>query len=106
MRICIDSNQFIFGIAGTDAAAERVLLLLPHLEVVIPHLVVQEVTRNLNASEVNALYILFNKAPRLTIINEPVPAPLVTKHIALGLREKGDAFIGAFVEWQEAHHLI
>ncbi len=28
MRICIDSNQFIFGIAGTDPAAETLMLLL------------------------------------------------------------------------------
>jgi hypothetical protein len=53
MRICIDSNQFIFGIAGTDAASETIMLLLPHLEVVIPRLVLHEVTRNLNTSELN-----------------------------------------------------
>lgn len=29
MRVCIDSNQFIFGIAGTDPAAEMVLNLVP-----------------------------------------------------------------------------
>lgn len=106
MRICIDSNQFIFGITGTDAASERLLLLLPHLEVVLPRLVLNEVTRNLSEPEVKTLYRLLNQAPGVTLISEPVPAPLVAKYIALGLREKGDAFIGAFAEWQGATYLI
>jgi len=31
MRICIDSNKFIFGIEGSDPAAEELMMLLPHL---------------------------------------------------------------------------
>lgn len=106
MRICIDSNQFIFGITGTDSAAERLLLLLPHLDVSIPRIVLTEVTRNLRPREVTALYALLNKAPKFRIVDEPVPKPLVLKYIDLGLREKGDAFIGAFTEWQQADYLI
>lgn len=106
MRICIDSNQFIFGISGTDAASERLLLLLPRLEVVIPHIVVTEVTRNLSAPEVKALHTLLQRASNVTIIYESTPRSLVNKYIELGLREKGDAFIGAFAEWQQATYLI
>ena len=106
MRICIDSNQFIFGISGTDAASERLLLLLPLWEVVIPHLVVNEVTRNLRPSEVKTLHLLLQKSPTTTVIHEAVPRNLVEKYLSLGLREKGDAFIGAFAEWQRATHLI
>lgn len=106
MRICIDSNQFIFGIAGTDAASEQLLLLLPQLEVVLPRLVLHEVTRNLSDSDMKALYALLDKAPQVTIVDAPVPAELVSKYIGLGLREKGDAFIGAFAEWQQARYLI
>lgn len=106
MRICIDSNQVIFGITGTDSAAERLLLLLPHLDVSIPRIVLTEVTRNLRPREVTALYALLNKAPKFRIVDEPVPKPLVLKYIDLGLREKGDAFIGAFAEWQQADYLI
>ncbi len=106
MRICIDSNQFIFGITGTDSAAERLLLLLPHLEVLVPRLVLIEVTRNLRSPEVTALYALLNKAPKFRIVDESVPRALVLKYIDLGLREKGDAFIGAFAEWQQVDYLI
>jgi hypothetical protein len=106
MRICIDSNQFIFGISGTDAAAEALMLLLPRLDVVLPRLVVNEVTRNLTDPDVKSLYSLLSRAPQLVIIDEPVPAKLVAQYIALGLREKGDAFIGAFAEWQRAEYLI
>ena len=106
MRICIDSNQFIFGIGGTDPASEALLLLLPKLDVVLPRLVIKEVTRNLTEAQTRELFALLNDAPHVTIIDAPVPAPFVQKYIALGLREKADAFIGAFAEWQAVTYLI
>lgn len=106
MRICIDSNQFIFGIAGSDPASEELMMLLPHLEVVIPRLVMKEVTRNLSEAQTRALYALLNKAPRVIIIDEPVPSALAAKYVALGLPEKADAVIGAFAEWQSVKYLI
>jgi hypothetical protein len=42
----------------------------------------------------------------VTIVEEPVPAELVNKYVAMGLREKADALIGAFVEWQGAQYLV
>ncbi|MCK5328876.1 MAG: hypothetical protein KAR36_09745 [Candidatus Latescibacteria bacterium] len=106
MRICIDSNQFIFGISGTDPASETLLLLLPNLEVVLPRLVVKEVTRNLNDAQAKAFHSLLSKAPRVKVIDELVPPDLVAKYVDLGLPEKADALIGAFVEWQGAGVLI
>lgn len=106
MRICIDSNQFIFGISGADPAPEALMLLLPYLDVVIPRLVLKEVTRNLDAEQVKALYALLNRASRVAIVDEPVPAALVARYISLGLPEKADAVIGAFVEWQGAKYLV
>ena len=106
MRICIDSNQFIFGISGTDPASETLLLLLPNLEVVLPRLVIKEVTRNLNDAQAKAFHALLSKAPRVKVIDQPVSAVLVAKYVDLGLPEKADALIGAFVEWQGARVLI
>ena len=106
MRICIDSNQFIFGLSGSDRAAEALLRLLPHLEVVIPRLVLKEVTRNLNPAQTKALYALLRRATRFTIVEELVPADLVEKYVAMGLREKGDAVIAGFAEWQGAKYVI
>jgi predicted nucleic acid-binding protein len=106
MRICIDSNQFIFGIAGTDPASEELMTLLPHLDVAIPRLVMKEVTRNLNDTLIKAFYSLLAKATRVTIVDEPVPVALVDKYVVLGLPEKADAVIGAFVEWQGAKYLV
>ncbi|OQY20366.1 MAG: hypothetical protein B6I35_10545 [Anaerolineaceae bacterium 4572_32.2] len=106
MRICIDSNQFVFGIEGSDPASEELMMLLPRLEVVVPRLVMKEVTRNLSDAQTKSLYALLNKAPRVTIVDEPVPADLVNKYVALGLPEKADAVIGAFAEWQGAKCLI
>jgi predicted nucleic acid-binding protein len=106
MRICIDSNQFIFGLSGADVASETLLKLLPRLEVVIPRLVLKEVTRNLNQAQVKALYALLHQAPHVAIVEDPVPAELVRKYVALGLPEKADAVIGAFAEWQGAKYII
>lgn len=106
MRICIDSNQFIFGLSGSDPASETLLKLLPHLEVVIPRLVLREVTRNLNQVQIKSLYALLRQAPKTTLVEDPVPPELVQKYVALGLREKADAVIGAFAEWQGATYII
>ena len=51
MLICIDSNQFIFGIAQTAPDSVELLRVLRVFEVAIPRLVVREVTRNLRTPE-------------------------------------------------------
>ena len=106
MRICIDSNQFIFGIGGTDPAAEMLMSLLDDLDVVLPSLVIKEVSRNLSESQIKTLFSLFGRSSRMKIVYEPVPVGLVQKYVGLGLPEKADAFIGAFAEWQRAEYLI
>ena len=105
MRVCIDSNQFIFGIAGTDPAAEMVLNLVPYVETVLPRLIMSEVTRNLSVVQTKLFYALLARA-RVVVVEEPVPADLLAKYIGLGLPEKADAFIGAFAEWQQVAYLI
>ena len=106
MRICIDSNQFIFGLSGADPASEALLELLPELEVVIPRLVIKEVTHNLNSMQTSALYMLLHSAPQFTIVDETPPTVLVSKYVAMGLRLKGDAIIAAFAEWQAVDYVV
>ncbi len=106
MRICIDSNQFIFGVSGVDAASETLLKLLPRLDVVIPRLILKEVTRNLNQAQIKAFYSILHQSRHVAVVEEPVPPELVRKYVALGLREKADAVIGAFAEWQGAKYII
>ena len=96
MRICIDSNQFIFGLSGSNVASETLMKLLPRLDVVIPRLVLKEVTHNFKKKQVKEFYALLHQAPHVVIVDDPVPAELVQKYISLGLREKADALIGAF----------
>lgn len=105
MRVCIDSNQFIFGLAGTDPDSEALLLLLPYLEAVLPRLIVLEVTRNLTEVQVRAFHALLEKA-HTRIVDEPVPASLVGKYVRLGLPMKADALIGAFAEWQGVNFFV
>ena len=105
MRICIDSNQFIFGISGANPSSDKLLTLLPQFEVVLPRLVLQEVSRNLSRAQIKSFYALLQRA-RVTVVEESVPADWVNKYVSLGLREKADAFIGAFVEWQGIAFLV
>jgi hypothetical protein len=105
--ICIDSNQFIFGLNETDEDSVALLNLLSEFNVAIPRLIVQEVTRNLDtAVQVRRFYRLIYGAPNLLVVDEPVPQNLVAKYIELGLREKADAIIGAFAEWVGAQYLV
>ncbi len=107
MLICIDSNQFIFGIDQTAPDSVELLRILRVFEVAIPRLVVQEVVRNLRTTEqVKMFYRLLKGSPRLLVVDEPVPAELVAKYATLGLSEKADAVIGAFAEWVGAKYLI
>ncbi len=84
--------------------------LLPSLDVVTSGLVIKEVSRNLSDAQIKILFSLFDKAPQMNIVYEPVPVGLVQKYVSLyvslGLPEKADAFIGSFAEWQGADYLI
>lgn len=108
MRICIDSCVFIHGLEGNDPAARRLITLIsPTLQLVVPRLVAQEVTRNLHSPEqVRRFYRLFHEIDWAFIVDEPIPTDLVEKYVHLGLPAKADAFIGAFAEWMEARYLI
>jgi hypothetical protein len=82
-------------------------LVSPDLKLVLPRLVVQEVLRNLfTPNQVRRFYQLFRHPDIARIIDEPVPVELVNKYVDMGLNYKGDAFIGAFAEWQNVEYLI
>ena len=108
MRICIDSSVFIPGLQDNDPAAAHVLELIgAEITLLIPRLIAQEVTRNLNTpQQVRQFYHLFHTYDFAFIVDEPVPRNLVEKYNALGLPEKADAFIGAFSEWMDIRYLI
>ena len=73
----------------------------------VPRLIVQEVTRNLDTTaQVHKFYRLLYHSPYVVVVDEPVPRGLVAKYVQLGLPEKADAVIGAFVEWVGAAYLI
>lgn len=105
--ICIDSNQFIFGLNETDEDSVAFLNILSDFNVAIPRVIVQEVTRNLDtAIQVRKFYRLIYGALNFLVVDEPVPQNFVTKYIELGLREKADAVIGAFAEWVGGKYLV
>jgi hypothetical protein len=107
MRICIDSNQFILGIAAANPDAAALMEVLPKLEIVLPRLVVLEVVRNLERLRLDKqFFLLLGHLKDLSIVDDPIPEELVTKYVALGLPDKADAFIGAFSEWVGASYLI
>lgn len=99
MLICIDSNQFIFGVTGADADAATLMDILPKLDVAVPRLVVNEAVRNLAKVGMDKqFFATIHRSERFRTVYEPIPAKLVEKYIDLGLPTKTDALIGAFVE--------
>ena len=108
MRISIDSCVFIRGIRSQTSDAYQLLRQVgPNLNLVIPRLIAQEVTRNLTQTEqIKTFYRQFAQQRYAFIVEEPVPRTLVHKYIQLGLPAKADAFIGGFCEWLEIDCLI
>jgi predicted nucleic acid-binding protein len=108
MRICIDSCVWIGGLQDDISPSARVIdLIRPELQVLIPRLIAQEVSRNLATSEQRRLfYRLFQGREFAVIVDEPVSLELAAKYVNLGLRAKADALIGAFTEWVQAEYLI
>lgn len=108
MLICIDSSALVVGLQGKDPSAVKILESVgSDLNLIIPRLIAQEVTRNLTSpQQVRQLYRLFQNYSFAQIIDEPVPVALVQKYVNLGLPAKADAFIGAFAEWMNVNYLI
>lgn len=108
MRICIDSCVFIRGIHTNAKDFDQIIATIgPNCQLFIPRLITLEVTRNLRSTpQVKKFYQPFNHYPYASIIDDLVPREFVNKYIELGLREKGDAFIGGFAEWQKIDFLI
>jgi hypothetical protein len=108
MRICIDSCVFIHGLQEDDPIAKRLIALVsPAVQLVVPRLVAQEVTRNLRSpQQVRRFYQLFRDFDSALIVDDLVPADLVDKYVGLKLPAKADAFIGAFAEWMQVQYLI
>ena len=83
------------------------VLIGSDLNLIIPRLIAQEVTRNLTSpQQVRQFYRLFQNYSFAQIVDEPVPSILVEKYVNLGLPAKADAFIGAFAEWMNVSYLI
>ena len=108
MRICIDSCVFIRGINQEGSDAERLLRSIgPELQVIANRLIAQEVTRNLSGQEqIRRFYQVFHDNTDAFIVSSPIPPAILERYVALGLREKGDAIIGAFAEWMAVDYLI
>lgn len=108
MRICIDSCVFIRGLQTNDPEVPQLFTLIgPALQLVIPRLVAQEVSRNLRSpDQVRRFYRLFYETSYAAILDEPLPVEMVDRYAQLGLPQKADAFIGAFAEWLEVRYLI
>jgi hypothetical protein len=108
MRICIDSCVFIRGLQTNDPEMQQLFTLIgPSLQLVIPRLVAQEVSRNLRSPEqVRRFYRLFYETSYAAILDEPLPVEMVNRYAQMGLPQKADAFIGAFAEWLDVRYLI
>ena len=108
MRICIDSCVFIRCLRTADSELDALMECISSgNELLVPRLVTQEVTRNLQTpAQVTRFFHLFNFYKEARIIDDVVPLTLFRKYVDFGLREKGDAYIGAFAEWIAVDYLL
>lgn len=107
MLICIDSCVFIRGFSQRESDARQLLSLIEtESHLVIHRLIALEVMRNLPREDLKSFFGLFRHNPAAHIVDGPVPQSLVNQYIALGLAQKGDAYIGAFAEWMRVDYLI
>ena len=69
--------------------------MISEFNVVVPRLVVQEVTRNLDTTtQVRQFYRLLDETSYVAVVDEPVPRELVMKYVEQGLPEKADRWAG------------
>jgi hypothetical protein len=107
--LILDSNEYIFGFTHPQSDSAALLKAVKDYVVIVPAIVVQEVTSNLAAMSPTLpkmFYGLLNdpSAHIMRSYDEP-PEELWLKYLDLHLSEE-DAFIGAFAEWVGAKFLV
>ena len=107
--LVLDSNEYILGFTDPQSDSAALLKALKECVVVVPTMIVEEVTSSLAA--------ISSRLPRMFygLLNDPSahvmrtyyepPVELWLKYLELGLPEE-DAFIGAFAEWVGAKFVV
>jgi len=107
--LILDSNEYIFGFTDPQSYSAALLKAIKNYTVIVPAIVVREVTSNLAAMSSTLprmFYGLLNdpSAHMVRFYDEP-PEELWLKYLDLDLSEE-DAFIAAIVEWIGAKFLV
>lgn len=107
--LVLDSNEYILGLADPQSDSAALLKALKKCVVVVPAMVVEEVTSSLAAMSSGLprmFYGLLNDpSAHVTRTYYEPPVELWLKYLDLGLSEE-DAFIGAFAEWVGARFVV
>ena len=83
MRIVIDSNVFILGIAEIEEASALLLKNVLDLKVVVPRLIIQEVARNLKEIRYDLpkkFFNLIHSSRAFEIDERKIPQRLIRKY--------------------------
>jgi hypothetical protein len=107
--LVLDSNEYIFGLTDLQSDSAILLKVIKDYVVIVPAMVVREVTSNLaamNSTLPRMFYGLLNdpSAHIARSFDEP-PEELWLKYLDLGLSDE-DAFVGAIAEWVGAKFLV
>jgi hypothetical protein len=107
--LILDSNEYIFGLTDPQSDSAALLKVIKDYVVIIPAIVVQEVTSNLAAisSTLPKMFYGLLNDPSAHVVrsyDEP-PEELWLRYLDLNLSEE-DAFIAAIAEWVGAKFLI
>ena len=107
MRVVLDSNEYILALGERRKNQMMLFRLLSGKDIFLPHLVLEEVLRNLKYTTKDAENrIRREMESRLNVVDDSgVPSVLVEKYRNRGMKS-ADALIAAFTEWINADILI
>ncbi len=98
-RISLDTNIFIVGLRFPNTVEAFLLAHLTQFQTRIAYQVEIELRRNLTGDELKRFYSLIHSGIPLELTFSHPPKEFVDRYRDKGLK-KGDAYIGAFCEWQ------
>ena len=104
IRIVLDTNIWIFGLAQQNTFCELIFSQATNLKPSVPEQVRAEIQNSLPSQLIPSFYRTLFKAD-IAIDASPVSADLLAKYHRLGLK-KGDAVIGAYCEWRGIDILV
>jgi len=99
----LDSNEYIFGFRDKNSYSALLLTKIKFLKLKIPHVIIQEVDRNLSVDLQKKFYQFIGD--HVDVVFEIPPEELLGKYRTEGLKN-ADSLIGAYCEFLDIDFFV